>query len=92
MQTNVFNPIKRMMVAKELIVIETKRRNREDINQARLAVLYVQLLDEELIEAIKVLSNKEVCGIISITARVERKFAQQAIQSLKRKQVKKCEL
>ncbi len=77
--------IARFKAVNDLIGIEVARGKGDEINESRLASLYVKILGEKLVDALAVLESNNVALILSVSARVDIKIAKRAVARLKAK-------
>lgn len=75
--------IARLKVVNDLFEIEIARGKGDEINESRLASLYVKILGEKLAEALTALESKDVASILSVAARIDIKIAKKAVARLK---------
>jgi len=75
--------IERLKAVSDLLGMETARSKGNEINESRLASLYVKILGENISEALTVLPSNDVASILSVAARVDIKIARKAVARLK---------
>lgn len=75
--------INRLQAMNTLLEMETSREKGEAISEYRIATLYIKILHDRLISALKVMTSKDVASILAVTAKIDMKVAQKAIYYFK---------